>query len=257
MPLAPHHFRLTAAEAVGRPSFQLVTASDDPTLASSRRIDYTSERCFEVIAEALMRLRPANPQEVVVLEADGDPCLRFAYPYDRRVFVMPAPSDVYDVFRTPEQAAVALRKVMEDTASFAAEIFGLFDDDSLEEDLGGEYFRSGAARSWNQSAVQVDEIQISSFLDSPLGVEIASRIQLQPEYHGLVESDVILINTGVGGTGGAVDEVLRRLEVLLNRIRARVQNDGMLFCCDPCETQDPRRIRLFEKLSLMSHALLA
>jgi len=221
-------------------------------------VEYTSDRCFEIIAEVLRNLSPTGSSLLVVLEADGDPCLRYAYPYDRRIFVMPAPGDVYDVFRTPEQAAIALKKVMEDTASFAAEIFGLFDEDALGDDVGVEHVRGGSMWSWEQAAeeiLQVDETQLRNFLDSPIGVEIASRIQLQPEYHGLVESDVILVNTGVGTTGAAVDEVIRRLEVLLSRIRGRLPSDALLFCCDPCRPHDPRRIKLFEKLSLMNHAL--
>jgi hypothetical protein len=254
----PHHMRLVPSSFPVCPQLSLVPSPGECSLASSRRVPYNTERCFEAIEEALKSLRPTAPCQVVLLEADGDPCLRYAYPYDRRVFVMPAPGDIYNVFRTPEQAALALRKVMEDTASFAAEIFGLFDEDALGDDVGVEHLKAASAWSWDQPAeevLQVDETQLRNFLDSPIGVEIASRIQLQPEYHGLVESDVILINTGVGATGNVIDEVARRLDLLLGRIRGRTPNDGLLFCCDPLEPRDPRRVKLFEKLSLMNHAL--
>jgi len=33
-------------------------------------------------------------------------------------------------------------------------------------------------------------------LNSPLGEELATRIQFKPDYHGLVESDLVLINMG-------------------------------------------------------------
>jgi len=253
----PHHVRLVPLLPGARPHLQLVRPISETNLASSRRVEYTASSCFEAIAETIQSLPPAGSPDIVLLEAGGDPCLRYAYPYDRRIFVMPAPSDVFEVFRTPEQAAVALRKVMEDTASFAAEIFGLFDDDQLEEEIGLFQTESRADWSWKRpaQAIEVDETQLRNFLDSPIGVEIASRIQLQPEYHGLVESDVILLNTAVGAANDIMDEVNRRLDMLLGRIRGQVQNDGLLFCCDPFESGDPRRVKLFEKLSLMNHAL--
>lgn len=256
----PHHIRLVPGIEDERPPLRLVPPPDQSDLASWQCVTYCADRSFEAIAEPLQRLRMTPSREIVLLEADGDPALRYAYPYDRRVFVMPSPADVHDVFRTPEQAAIALKKVMEDTASFAAEIFGLFGEDPMGDSGGVLAIRDSPAGSWSEIAgerLEVDETQLRNFLDSPIGAEIASRIQLQPEYHGLVESDVILINTGVGASSGVVDEVARRLELLLSRIRARAQNDGLLFCCDPCEPRDPRRVKLFDKLSLMNHALVS
>lgn len=256
MRVRPHHIRLVRRSPVGQPYLELVQLPDKSNLASSRRIDYDPDCCCETLNDAIQALPSTGPVNIVLVEGDGDPCLRWAYPYDRRIFVMPAPDDVYDVFRTPEQAAVALKKVMEDTASFATEIFGLFDEKQVEQETG-LMLDSGSSWTWDRSArhaVEVSEADLRKFIDTPLGMEIASRIQLQPEYHGLVESDVILINMAVG-RGHAVDEVSRRLELLLSRIRSQAQNDGLLFCCDPCEREDPRRIRLFEKLCLMHHAL--
>ncbi len=252
----PHHIRLVRRSPVGQPTLELVQPPHEVNLASSRRIDYDPDRSFEILNDAIQSLPSAGPLNVVIVEGDGDPCLRWAYPYDRRIFVMPAPDDVYDVFRTPEQAAAALKKVMEDTASFATEIFGLFDEKQVEQETG-LMLDSGSSWTWDHAAahaVEVNEADLRKFIDTPLGMEIASRIQLQPEYHGLVESDVIVINMAVGAAD-AVDEVSRRLELLLSRIRSQAQNDGLLFCCDPCEREDPRRIRLFEKLCLMHHAL--
>lgn len=254
----PHYLRLIPKHGERSPFLQLVRPGAEAALASSQLVVYNAERCFEVIAEALQTLPPGSSPYIVLLEGDGDPCLRYAYPYDRRIFVMPAPSNIYEVFRTPEQAAVALRKVMEDTADFAAEIFGLFDEDQIEQNTGLLTPEGGSPWSWDRQAHQaitVDEGELRNFIESPIGMEIASRIQLQPEYQGLVESDVILVNVGVGATTGVVDEVARRLELLLSRIRSQAQNDGLLFCCDPCERCDPRRVKLFEKLCLMNHAL--
>ncbi len=255
----PHHIRLVPSSGELSAMLRLVRPTAPlMSFASSREVEYYTDCCFEVISQALQALPPSGPPDIVLVEGGADPCLRYAYPYDRRIFVMPAPSDVYEVFRTPEQAAVALQKVMEDTASFAAEIFGLFDGDQVEEDIG--LVKSGGHPIWSwdcpaTDAVEVNETQLRNFLDSPIGAEIASRIQLQPDYHGLAESDVIVLNTAVGVTSHVIDEVSRRLDLLLSRIRGQVQSDAMLFCCDPCETGDPRRVRLFEKFSLMQHAL--
>lgn len=254
----PHHVRLVAVRPEFGSHLKLVRSANSSSFASSRRVEYDADSCFETISEVMQSVSVIGQPNVTVMEGDADPCLRYAYPYDRRIFVMPAPSDVFEVFRTHEQAALALQKVMEDTATFAAEIYGLFDDDQIERDAGLIQSEGGPGWSWGRTAhqaVEVDETQLRNFLDSPIGVEIASRIQLQPDYHGLVESDVILLNTAVGPTGDVIDEVNRRLEMLLHRIRGQVQNDGLLFCCDPCEILDPRRANLVEKLSLMNHAL--
>jgi hypothetical protein len=254
----PHHVRLVSTHSGSGGHLKLVRSVERGGCASTRRVRYDQDCCYEVIADVVRSIPVAGRPSIMVIEGDADPCLRYAYPYDRRIFVMPSPRDVYDVFRTPQQAALALQKVMEDTATFAAEIYGLFDDEQIESDTGLIQPEGGPTWSWGKtahSAVEVDESQLQNFLDSPIGMEIASRIQLQPDYHGLVESDVILLNTAVGATSDVMDEVNRRLELLLSRIRGQVQNDGLLFCCDPCEIQDPRRTRLVEKLSLMNHAL--
>lgn len=254
----PHHVRLVSSRPESGYRLRLVRFPGETSFASSRRVAYEPDCCFEVIAEVVRSAPVTSNPNVMIVEGDADPCLRFAYPYDRRIFVMPAPSDIYEVFRTPQQAALALQKVMEDTATFAAEIYGLFDDDQLEAGAGLIQPEESPSWSWGKTAhhgVEVDETQLRNFLDSPIGAEIASRIQLQPAYHGLVESDVILLNTAVGATSDVIDKVNRRLELLLSRIRGQVQNDGQLFCCDPCEQQDPRRMKLVEKLILMNHAL--
>ena len=53
------------------------------------------------------------------------------------------------------------------------------------------------------------------------GRRIATRIQLQQPYHGLVESDVIIVNTKLGRTGAETEECVRRIASMLSRVRAR------------------------------------
>ncbi len=109
--------------------------------ASRHRVTYTPERIFETLPDSLRAVRALDPAGLAVIEADGDPAVRHAYPYDYRVFVMPSPTDLHDVFREPKDAAVALQQVMHDTAAFASEIFGLFDVKGLDDSFGVKHHK--------------------------------------------------------------------------------------------------------------------
>ena len=153
-------------------------------------------------------------------------------------YVMPAPRSLHEVFRSVREAATALHEVLDDTASFAREIYGMIDSSLTDDD-----------RHEDRPAFTVR--QLRGFLNSPLGDELATRIQFQPAYHGLVESDVVLINTGVGGMSSVVDESVRRLERLLARLRGRSARKNVLFCCDPVDPQDPMRKKLIKTLKAL------
>ena len=88
--------------------------------ASMHAVAYTADRVFETLPDGLRTVRELDRRGFAVIEADADPALRHAYPYDYRVFVMPAPQDLHAVFRTPEAAAEALQQVMQDTSAFAS-----------------------------------------------------------------------------------------------------------------------------------------
>jgi len=66
-----------------------------------------------------------------------------------------------------------------------------------------------------------------------LGDELATRIQLRPPYHGLVESEVIVINNKDGAMAPKAEECVHRIERLLDRIRGASGRRGELFICDP------------------------
>ncbi len=157
----------------------------------------------------------------VVLEAETDPVLRHAYPYDHRIFMMPTPATINAVFRDPRHAATELQHVLDDTAAFASEIFGLFDEADCEDVDPPEQRQNLTGTG------------MRGFLYSPLGDELATRIQLQPAYHGLVESDVIIVNTSVGAQEPETTECLRRMERLLKRVRGATERRSQLFLCDP------------------------
>src|SRR5690606_8438551 len=130
--------RLLKEQVVGRPLHYLrmrrskdghsnmITAFEpadralDPDWASCHLVTYTEERVFETLPEALRTVRRLDPHPFLVIEADADACLRHAYPYDFRVFVMSTPRRMQDVFRDSRDAAVALQQVMQDTSAFAS-----------------------------------------------------------------------------------------------------------------------------------------
>lgn len=261
--------RLIVREVLGRPihMVRLQTAHDGHTnaveqldvcgpnadWASEHRVTYTPDRIFEIIQEGLRAVRRLEPAGFAVVEADADPAVRHAYPYDYRVFVMPAPADVHQVFREPQDAMVALQQVMQDTAAFASEIFGLFDADGLDDSAGVHHSQTTLPRLVPGMAdrferLDIGEPQLRRFTCSPLGAEIASRIQLQPEYHAIVEADVVLIRTEPGDVGPALRECIRRVEKLLSRIRHDARQHSVLYWGELDRPKDPARPKLIRRL---------
>lgn len=220
--------------------------------ASCHRVIYTADRIFETLPDGLRAVRALDPAGLAIVEADGDPAVRHAYPYDYRVFVMPSPTDVHAVFREPWDAAQALHQVMQDTAAFASEIFGLFDADGLDDSFGVRHSKLSLPRSLAGMPQRIERLdiaekQIDQFAGSPIGAEIASRIQLQPDYHALVEADVVLINTGMGGDCDSMKECVRRIEKLLSRVRHDARHFSVLYWGNFARENDPALARLVER----------
>ena len=231
---APHYVRLAALDGTKKPPPDTACRNGyDCRVATATWVNYDPHRSFEAIADVLTAVEKKDRDACAIMEADTDPGMRHAYPYDCSVFVMPAPSTVNDVFRTREEAERALHLALNDTGAFAGEIYGLMDDDSSVDGSGPE-------------RPDMSDSQIITLMRSPLGQELASRIECRPDYHGVMESDVVVVNTGIGGTSLAVDEVVRRLERLGCRLGPDGSRKPAIFCCDPCDEHDPRRQKLFE-----------
>ncbi len=222
--------------------------------ASSHVIQYSPERVFEILPDGLRSVRRLDRNAMIVVEADPDAVLRHAFPYDYRLFVMPPPMSLETVFRDEKSAARALQQVMQDTAAFASEIFGVFDPSGLEDSVGVRHSEPLAARSGVYvEQLHVDDQQVRHFLNSPLGAEIASRIQLQPEYCAVVESDVAVINTGVLRETDCLEACLKRLEKLLKRVRHDARRQSVLYWGDIADVDDEARTKLIGRLkSLLS-----
>ncbi len=236
----PHYLRLVES---GSDKVPPKAGSDKPTencgVASARWLAYEPEHVFSTLPEALAAIHRRDRFGSVVIEADADPNLRCAYPYDHRVFVMPLPQSICEIFRDTSRAAHELRRVLDDTAAFASEIFGLFRRDGEETPEPSE------------DRPDMTATQMRGFLYSPLGDELATRIQLQQTYHGLVESDVIIVNTRVGNHGPETDECLRRVDRLLTRIRGVSGRHGELFMCELCDHDGPIERPLLKALKPM------
>lgn len=252
----PHYLRLQAAPDTYTNAVLPCGKADREVIgtswSSAHRVSYTLDRLFETIPEGLRTVRRRERNGFAVIEADAEPALRHAYPYDYRVFIMTAPPDVYTVFRTPDAAAAALQQVLQDTAAFASEIFGLFDDEVFDDALGVEHYRPDKSEYASQTPLErlnIAEAQIRHFLSSPLGAEIASRIQLQPDYHALVEADVVLVNSKRLGPQRreVLEECVARLQKLLSRIRQDARRQSVLYWGDIREN-DPTRRKLIRRL---------
>jgi hypothetical protein len=184
----------------------------------------------------------------MLLLADVDPALRYAFTYTHRIFTIAAPERVRDVFRSPAQAARTLHEVLEDTAAFTREMFGTFGSELLDEDEGVKASTQQPGGQPPQHRIDVDAAQMRRFMATPLGAEIVTRVQLQPPYHSLADSDVVVINTARGRNAAVVDECARKLRTLLNRIREGVGRHYDLFVCDPACLDDPGTVRLTERM---------
>lgn len=236
----PHYLRLVKAGSDKTPpKLCHEKPATECGVASARWLDYDPDHVFALLPEALTAIHRSDRFGSVVIEADADPNLRCAYPYDHRVFVMPLPNSIREVFRETDRAAEELRKVLDDTAAFASEIFGLFDRNGED------------APEPSEDRPDMTKSQMRGFLYSPLGDELATRIQLQQPYHGLVESDVIVVNTRVGQRGPETDECLRRVARLLARIRGVSGRQGQLFMSPLCEDGGPLDRPLLKALKPM------
>jgi hypothetical protein len=249
LPKRPHYVRLYPIGDHGSGQQPLVNLTDWKGVRSATGVPYAADRVFEVLPDVLVRIRKRQRFATVLVEGDADPCLRHAYPYEKRFFVMPAVDDVYSVFRRPEEASASLKQVMEDTAEFASEIFGLFEDGLWDDEEGVRHQKGLRSTHGVREELDISETQVTRFLASPLGAEIAARIQLRPAYHPLVEADVVVVNMGVGACTAAVDACIRRLEALLTRLQGAATRENTLYCCDLLNKSDPQRQRLVRRMA--------
>jgi hypothetical protein len=239
--VAPHYLRLSKRGGDKRRPRCAAPPDADCGVASASWLDYDPAQVFETLSECVRDISADDGNGLILIEGDTDPSLRHAYPYHRRAFIMAAPSNAHDVFRTNHQAAEALRAVLDDTTEFATEMFGLCCDGRISDD------------DRHEPRPDMTPAQLDRFLRSALGTELGLRCQLQPAYHGLIESDVILMNTAVGSASPVVDDVRHRLESMLQYVQRHRDQTVHLFCCDPLDPHDPLRGRFLDTLHRVCH----
>lgn len=187
------------------------------------------ETVFETFSEALSSVAGDGEQAVVIAETDCHPCFRHAFPYDVKVFIMPPPRDLADIFRSGEETAGAIDRAMHDTAEFAAELFGL-------ERVGPQ------DSAWLPALDKLDckaDQSVDDFVNSPVGTEIASRLQLRPSYQGVFDSDVVFLNTFGRVMIHPAGDCIERIESLLEPLRRRLERQTWFAACDPMNPFDP------------------
>lgn len=240
---APHYLRVASLSGDKRPPCEAkAPAGNDCGVASAQWINYDEDRVFEFLPAALTKIHAKDRKGCVIIEADADPILRHAYPYDFRIFVMPAPHRPSEVFRTTTQAAEAFKHTLNDTAAFVGEIYGLVESKSELDKVDCDA---------SEHRTSLTAAQLRGLMNTPLGDEIATRLLLQPSYHGLIESDVVMVNTAVGGMTPVVDECVRRLERVLDHVRRDVGRKRLMLWFDPADDNDPLRTKFFAKLCAM------
>ncbi|UCC31346.1 MAG: hypothetical protein JSU86_03535, partial [Phycisphaerales bacterium] len=70
-------------------------------------------------------------------------------------------------------------------------------------------------------------------------------------YHGLVESDLVIINTGVGRRSEGTGECIRRIERLIERTSGAWRLQTPLLLCNPCDPKAGGFKRLLKALRPM------
>ena len=217
-------------------------------MASVTHQTVQSELVFEEIADALKTITANSDGKTIFVETNAQPCFRHAYPYHVKVFVMLPPPTLGVIFRSEAETAEAIQRAMDDTAEFASELFGMGagpQDSTMLPNVKLPDARSQPAQS------------VEEFLNSDVGTEIAARMQLQPEYHAIMDSDVILLNVGLCHDEAVTARCARRIDALLETLRQRLGRQHWFVACNPFDGDDPRCRRGLERIELLMNTAKA
>lgn len=208
-----------------------------PEFTWAERIDYSPDRLLEELPAALGRVRRETGTSFIVVESDTDPIFRLSHHLETRVFVMAAPEGVHEVFRSHAEAETALRLAMQDTMTFASEVFGMERVPALDD--SGVSLAAGPAQEAGPPRT-IDPDEFERLLQSSLGAEIAARVRLQPDYHSLVDADVSILNAGIGGHGPLTELCTRRVSRLIETLPAGSSRRPRFFSCNLANDSDPQ-----------------
>ncbi len=212
----------------------------------SRNCRVNGPTIFEDVAD-LIQLAGREWRGAVIMETDTTPCYRHAFPYDVRVFVLRPPPRPEAIFRSPEEAERAMELAMHDTGVFAAEIFGLGPGphDSSENKAP----RSAEANTAELPRPECDEMPWRP----DVAADLALRFQLRPEYHSLMDSDLVLLNAAPPIDRKSAAACVERITALLETLRLRLNRLAWFAACDMGDDDDPRLLEGLERLSALMH----
>lgn len=235
---ARHHLRLSgrpvaepcaAQSREGVPTLRLSVPTDELDSSTTTTID--PELVFEKLPAEIQRLHKPKTSTTVFIETDAEPHFRHAYSYDARVFIMPCPTGLSDVFRSRKQAEEAVRRAMHDTRDFAEEIFGLTREARCDPPRD-------SIKRFDPPPVSERDRDVLAFIDAALGSRLAVQFMLQPCYHVLIDSDVVLLNLGVGPDGDAAEICAHRLQAIFEQLRREGSRPAWFAACEPADADD-------------------
>jgi len=200
-------------------------------LDSSTTTTIDPELVFEKLPAEIQRLHKPKTSTTVFIETDAEPHFRHAYSYDARVFIMPCPTGLSDVFRSRKQAEEAVRRAMHDTRDFAEEIFGLTREARCDPPRD-------SIKRFDPPPVSERDRDVLAFIDAALGSRLAVQFMLQPCYHVLIDSDVVLLNLGVGPDGDAAEICAHRLQAIFEQLRREGSRPAWFAACEPADADD-------------------
>lgn len=219
-----------------------------PEMASSTHRNVNPKLVFEQVADTLKTVATGHDHALVFIETDAQPCFRHAYPYHVTLFVMSPPAHLGIVFRSPTQTAQAIQRAMDDTSEFAAELFGL--------GAGPQDSATGPAIHPKDRKPQPTQ-SVEDFLSSDVGTEIAARMQLQPEYHAIMDSDVILLNVAQPGDRAVTARCVTEIDRLLETIRRRLGRQNWFAACNLLDQEDLIAKRALQRVKQLLQAAKA
>lgn len=220
-----------------------------PGWAARWHMRYRREEVLAVLPDLVKQIQAdaGSQPSVIAFEATPDPLLRHACAYDLQVFVMPPIREEAILFRSSDQARQALRQILRDSSAFACELSAIDPTDMDADDLA----ESAMPLPDPSGVAEVNQSQVEEFLSRPLGVELATRVHLQPRFSAMADADILVLNTAAGPSFCESDLCWQRLLGLLNRLHKGSPHAPLAYACDLSDPDDPCFVRIRRRMSDM------
>lgn len=221
-------------------------AAQRPGWAGVWSLPYRGEQVLTALPELVERIKAglrAQPS-VIAIEAAPDPLLRHAQAYDLQVFILSPSDDETVLFRSDNEARLALREILRDSSAFSAEVLAA-GQEMAEDDPA----MAAIALPDPGGATEVNASQVEEFLARPLGMELAMRVHLQPAFSAMADADIIILDTAAAESCPERSLCWQRLLGLLGRVRKRDGCHPLTYVCDLSDPEDPCLVRIRRRMS--------